>query len=87
MKTSKRATTIVANEIINLLDSSTLSSESKNSILVDYLDRTRCQGFYEGREALISELILMSSDESTETVVKAIIKELPRIKSVDLIMT
>ncbi len=48
--------TVIANEILNALDSTVLSSESKNSIVVDYLRLAHKEGFVEGQKSVAIEL-------------------------------
>lgn len=50
------AHTVLANELLNVLDSCTLSSESKNSIIVDYIDRIYRSGITIGKVLILEEL-------------------------------
>lgn len=74
MKTLEIPNTIIANEILNLLDSSVLSSESKNNVLVDYLDQAHSQGYEDGQKELISEFFLVAKDSSMKKALRRFFK-------------
>ena len=76
MKTPKIPNTIIANEILNLLDSTVLSSESKNNVLVDYLDQAHYQGFNDGKKELIAEMFSVAKDTSIKVVLRSLVKKL-----------